>query len=81
MEFAAESDIARSPEEVFDRMADARNEPSWNTQVSRPDLVSGDQVGPGAKFVTVNISGNISFSSPSGGSRTGSRRARPRRVR
>jgi len=66
MEFSAQSDIARSPDEVFDRMADARNEPSWNTQVSRPDLVSGDQVGPGAKFVTVNISGNISFIEPFG---------------
>ena len=54
MEFSAESDIARSPDEVFDRMADARNEPSWNTQVSRSDLVSGGEVGPGAKFVTVN---------------------------
>ena len=54
MEFSSESDIARAPEEVFDRMADARNEPSWNTQVSRSDLVSGGEVGPGAKFVTVN---------------------------
>lgn len=54
MEFSAESDIARSPGEVFDRMADARNEPSWNTQVSKSDLVSGGDVGPGAKFVTVN---------------------------
>ena len=35
-------------------MADARNEPSWNTHVSRSDLVSGGEVGPGAKFVTVN---------------------------
>ncbi|HKV68572.1 MAG TPA: SRPBCC family protein [Gaiellales bacterium] len=54
MEFSAESDIARAPDEVFDRMADARNEPSWNTQVSKSDLVSGAEVGPGAKFITVN---------------------------
>jgi len=54
MEFSAESDIARSPDEVFDRMADARNEPAWNTQVSKSYLVSGGEVGPGAKFVTVN---------------------------
>ncbi len=54
MEFSAESDIARPPEEVFDRMADARNEPSWNSQVSRSDLVSDGEVGPGSRFVTVN---------------------------
>jgi carbon monoxide dehydrogenase subunit G len=54
MEFSAESDIARPPEEVFDRMADARNESSWNSQVSRSDLVSDGEVGPGSRFVTVN---------------------------
>ena len=54
MEFSAESDIARPPDEVFDRMADARNEPSWNSQVSRSDLVSDGEVGPGSRFVTVN---------------------------
>ncbi len=54
MEFSAESDIARPAEEVFDRMADARNEPSWNSQVSRSDLVSDGEVGPGSRFVTVN---------------------------
>jgi len=54
MEFSAQSDISRSPEEVFDRMADARNEPAWNSQVSSSELVSDGQVGPGSRFVTVN---------------------------
>jgi carbon monoxide dehydrogenase subunit G len=54
MEFSAQSDISRPPEEVFDRMADARNEPAWNSQVSSSELVSGGQVGPGSRFVTVN---------------------------
>ena len=47
MEFSAQSDISRPPEEVFDRMADARNDPAWNSQVSSSELVSEGQVGPG----------------------------------
>jgi uncharacterized protein YndB with AHSA1/START domain len=54
MEFSAQSDISRPPEEVFDRMADARNEPAWNSQVSSSELVSDGEVGPGSRFVTVN---------------------------
>jgi uncharacterized protein YndB with AHSA1/START domain len=52
--FVVEAEIARPPEEVFDRMADARNEPSWNSQVSRSELVSGAPIGSGSRFVTVN---------------------------
>jgi hypothetical protein len=54
VKFTVESDIARPPEDVFDRMADARYEPEWNTQVSRSDLVSDGPVGQGSRFVTVN---------------------------
>lgn len=54
MKFTVESEIARPPEVVFDRMADARNEPEWNSQVSRSDLVSDGPVGQGSRFVTVN---------------------------
>ncbi len=54
MRFTVESDIERPP--VFDLLADARNETSWNTQVSRSELVAGD-VGAGARFVTVNRGG------------------------
>jgi Polyketide cyclase / dehydrase and lipid transport len=52
--FVVETEIARPPEEVFDRMADARNEPSWNSQVSRSELLSGEPIGSGSRFVTVN---------------------------
>jgi Polyketide cyclase / dehydrase and lipid transport len=52
--FTVESDIARPPEAVFDRMADARNEPDWNTQVSRSELLSDEPVGQGSRFRTVN---------------------------
>ena len=54
MKFAVESDIARPPEDVYAKIADARNEPDWNTQVSRSDLVSDGPVGQGSRFVTVN---------------------------
>ncbi len=54
MTFTVESDIAAPPEAVFDRIADARNEPEWNSQVSRSDLVSDGPVGQGSRFVTVN---------------------------
>jgi hypothetical protein len=54
MKFTVESDIARSPEDVYAKIADARNEPQWNTQVSRSDLVSDEPVGQGSRFVTVN---------------------------
>ncbi len=35
-------------------MADARNEPLWNTQVSRSELESAEPVGAGAQFSTIN---------------------------
>jgi uncharacterized protein YndB with AHSA1/START domain len=54
MKFTVESDIARPPAEVFDRLADARNEPSWNSQVSRSELLSDQPIGQGSRFVTVN---------------------------
>jgi uncharacterized protein YndB with AHSA1/START domain len=54
MNFTVESDVARPPAEVFDRLADARNEPSWNSQVSRSELLSDEPIGQGSRFVTVN---------------------------
>jgi uncharacterized membrane protein len=39
---------------VFDLMADTRNEPAWNSQVSSAELVSGEPVGAGSEFTTVN---------------------------
>jgi uncharacterized protein YndB with AHSA1/START domain len=39
---------------VFDLMADTRNEPSWNSQVSSSRLDSGEPIGQGSEFTTVN---------------------------
>jgi len=50
----AEVDIARPRDQVFDLMADARNELVWNSKVSRSDLVSDEPIRMGAEFLTVN---------------------------
>jgi len=47
-------DVSRPRQQVFDLMADARNEPRWNSQVSATDLVSDEPVGAGSRFTTVN---------------------------
>jgi uncharacterized protein YndB with AHSA1/START domain len=39
---------------VFDLMADTRNEPQWNSRVSTSALVSGEPIGKGTEFTTVN---------------------------
>ena len=41
-------------ETAFDLMADARNESTWNSQVSRSELLSGEPVGSGSRFLVVN---------------------------
>ena len=46
--------IACPPEQVFDLMADARNETKWNGRVSRAELTSGEPIGAGSRFVIVN---------------------------
>lgn len=35
-------------------MADARNEPQWNSRVPRSELISGEPIGMGSRFLTVN---------------------------
>jgi hypothetical protein len=35
-------------------MADARNEPQWNSQVSTSELLSGEPIGQGSQFETTN---------------------------
>ena len=47
-------DVATAPELVFDLMADARNEPTWNSQVSETELLSAEPIGLGSTFRTVN---------------------------
>src|SRR5262249_41624329 len=54
MEFTVEQHIRCTPEHAFDLMADARNEPRWNSQVSRTELRSDEPIGPGSQFVIVN---------------------------
>jgi uncharacterized protein YndB with AHSA1/START domain len=47
-------DVDRPRDEVFDAMADARNEAIWNTQVSRTELLSDEPIRAGTRFRTVN---------------------------
>jgi hypothetical protein len=54
MAFAMHEHVACPPEKAFDLMADARNEAKWNSQVSSSELLSGEPVGPGSRFRTVN---------------------------
>jgi hypothetical protein len=43
-------EAGRSVEEVFDFLADIRNEAAWNPRVVRIDKTSAGPVGPGATF-------------------------------
>ncbi len=54
MKFGVTTQIACAPDEAFDRMADARNETQWNSQVPRSELVSEAPVRQGSVFKTVN---------------------------
>jgi hypothetical protein len=44
-------DIARPAQAVFDYCSDMRTEADWNPAVKTIDLVSGEPVGPGSRFV------------------------------
>ena len=46
--------IASPPENVFDMLADLRNDRQWNSRVSRAELVSPEPVGLGSRFAVVN---------------------------
>jgi uncharacterized protein YndB with AHSA1/START domain len=43
-------DIARSPEEVWAFIADARNDPRWCHKVDSVEQIAGEGPGPGAKY-------------------------------
>lgn len=45
--------IERSIEDVFDFVADERNEPRYNTQMTRADKVTDGPIGVGTKFHSV----------------------------
>jgi carbon monoxide dehydrogenase subunit G len=51
--------IARTPEEVFDTLADLRNETQWNARVNSAELRSDEPIGLGSQFGIVN--GGASF--------------------
>lgn len=46
--------IACSPEDVFDLLADLRNDTRWNGRVSRAELRSSEPIGLGSRFAIVN---------------------------
>ncbi|HLX31966.1 MAG TPA: SRPBCC family protein [Gaiellaceae bacterium] len=46
--------IACPPEQLFDTLADIRNETQWNSRVSSAELLSGEPIGPGSRFAMVN---------------------------
>ena len=42
------------PEDVFDTLADLRNDTQWNSRVSRAELLSPEPIGLGSRFAIVN---------------------------
>jgi hypothetical protein len=54
MRFLVDQEVATDPGSAFDAMADVRNEPRWNDQVSRSELVSSGSIAEGSRFKTVN---------------------------
>ena len=42
------------PENVFDTLADLRNDTQWNRRVSRAELLSPEPIGLGSRFAIVN---------------------------
>jgi uncharacterized protein YndB with AHSA1/START domain len=50
----ATTPIACSPARVFDTLADLRNEPQWNSQVSSAELRSDEPIDLGSRFSIVN---------------------------
>ncbi|HET7808727.1 MAG TPA: SRPBCC family protein [Gaiellaceae bacterium] len=54
MRVTAKTRIARPPEDVFDTLADLRNDTKWNSRVSRAELRSPEPIGPGSRFAVVN---------------------------
>ena len=46
--------IEASIADDLETMADARNEPAWNTQVGETELLTGEPIALGSRFRTVN---------------------------
>ena len=54
MQVTTRTGIACPPEQVFDTLADLRNDTKWNSRVSSAELLSGEPIGPGSHFAIVN---------------------------
>ena len=54
MHVTATTRIACPPEDVFDMLADLRNDRKWNSRVSRAELRSPEPIGLGSRFAIVN---------------------------
>ena len=54
MRVTATTRIACPPEQVFDTLADLRNDTQWNTRVSTAELRSPESIGRGSRFAIVN---------------------------
>jgi uncharacterized protein YndB with AHSA1/START domain len=62
MQLQSEQVIGRSPEVVFDLLADARNEVEWNNWARRVEKVSDGPVGLGTRFrANIKNMGQIEF--------------------
>ena len=54
MRVATKTRIACPPEQVFDMLADMRNETQWNSRFSSAELRSAEPIGLGSRFAIVN---------------------------
>lgn len=62
MQLQSEQVIGRSPEDVFDVLADARNEPEWNEWARRVEKASEGPIGRGTRFrAVIKNMGQIEF--------------------
>jgi uncharacterized protein YndB with AHSA1/START domain len=48
------TEIASPPEQVFDTLADLRNDEKWHSRVSSVELLSPEPIGVGSRFKMVN---------------------------
>src|SRR3954470_14021162 len=46
--------IDAPPEQVFDALADLRNDPQWNSRITSAELRSPEPIGRGSQFAIVN---------------------------
>jgi len=54
MRVTASTRIESPPEQVFDRLADVRNDARWNSRVSSAELRSSEPIALGSRFAMVN---------------------------